>query len=149
MKCMYKSAPPGLRARDASRANAATLVALGHAYGRRGRRAEAQRILDDLRQWKSRAYVSCYLLALVHAGLGEHDEAFAWLEAAMRERDAWLIWLKTEPRFDPLRPDPRFADLLRRVGFPAVCRLFEPGTTAGTTNLPPETSQIDFVCVRD
>lgn len=107
------------RARDASRANPSTLVALGHAYGRRGQRAEAQRILDDLKQWKSRAYLSSYLVALVHAGLGQADEAFSCLNSAIEERDAWLVWLKTEPRFDSLRGDPRFEELLRRIGFPS------------------------------
>jgi TolB-like protein/Tfp pilus assembly protein PilF len=107
------------RARDASRANPSTLVALGHAYGRRGQIVEAQRILDDLNQWKSRTYISSYLVALVHAGLGTADEAFACLERAITERDAWIVWLNTEPRFDNLRGDPRFKELLRRVGFPA------------------------------
>lgn len=107
------------RARDASRANPATLVALGHVYGSSGRSAQAQRILDDLKQWKSRAYISSYLLALVYAGLGAADEAFACLSSAIEERDAWLVWLKTDPRFDKLREDSRFAELLRRVGFPS------------------------------
>lgn len=116
----YEEAVAALaRARDASRANPSTLVALGHAYARRGQRAEAQRILDDLNLWKSRAYVSSYLVALIYAGLGEDDQAFACLNRAVEERDAWLNWLKTEPRFDSLRADPRFEDLLHRVGFSA------------------------------
>jgi TolB-like protein/Flp pilus assembly protein TadD len=116
----YQEAVAALeRARDGSRANAATLVALGHAYARSGRKAEAERVLEDLRQWRARAYVSSYLVALVHAGLGDAPQALACLESAFAERDSWLVWLKTEPRFDSLRGEPRFQELIRRVGFPA------------------------------
>jgi len=116
----FKEAVASLeRARDASEANTATLAALGHAYGSQGRRREAERILEDLMQNRSRKYVSSYLIALVHAGFRKPDAAFACLEAAVAERDAWLVWLRAEPRFDGLRPDPRFAELLGRLCFPA------------------------------
>jgi hypothetical protein len=61
-------------------------------------------------------YVPPYHLAIVHAGLGEHDQAFRWLERAFEKHAVDLFTLKVEPMFDGLRPDPRFADLLRRVG---------------------------------
>ncbi len=57
-------------------------------------------------------------IALVYAGLGEKDEAFAWLEKAYEERSFQLQWLNVEPRWDSLRSDPRFADLIRRIGLP-------------------------------
>ncbi len=63
-----------------------------------------------------RRYISPYLFAVVYVGLGDKEQAFAWLEKAYQDRSFWLIWLKVEPRFDSLRDDPRFQDLLRRIG---------------------------------
>ena len=57
-------------------------------------------------------------LRAVYAGLGEKDQAFAWLEKAYEERTSRLSYLKVEPLWDPLRSDPRFADLVRRIGLP-------------------------------
>ena len=59
-----------------------------------------------------------YFLAILNVGLGQHEEAFSWLDRAYRERDGYLTWLKVDSALDPLRPDPRFQTLLRRVGFP-------------------------------
>ncbi len=66
---------------------------------------------------KSR-YVSPVVVAIACAEAGETDLAFDWLERAYRERDPVMISLKAFPPFDPLRSDPRFDDLLRRIGFP-------------------------------
>jgi len=55
-------------------------------------------------------------IALIYAGLGEKDQAFAWLEKGYEERSFQMQWLTVEPRWDSLRSDPRFADLLRRMG---------------------------------
>jgi hypothetical protein len=60
-------------------------------------------------------HVSPYHVALIHVALGETDEAFAKLEEAYQQREAWLVWVRTETTLDPLREDPRFASLLRRV----------------------------------
>jgi len=60
--------------------------------------------------------VSSYYFALGYAGLGEKDQAFTWLEKAYEERSGFLPNLKVNPIWDPLRSDPRFADLIRRVG---------------------------------
>jgi hypothetical protein len=54
---------------------------------------------------------------MIHVGLGDHDRAFALLEKAYEARSWYLTWLKVEPTLDPLRKDPRYADLMRRVGF--------------------------------
>jgi hypothetical protein len=59
--------------------------------------------------------VTPYGVALIHAGLGERQQALAWLERALDDRAHWLVWLKLDPRFDPLRADPGFAELLRRI----------------------------------
>jgi tetratricopeptide (TPR) repeat protein len=89
---------------------------LGHAYAKSAKRAEAQKLLDELKGMSEHRYVSPYAIALIYTGLGEKDQALAWLEKAYEARDGLLIWLKVEPLFDGLRSDPRFADLLRRVG---------------------------------
>jgi len=62
-----------------------------------------------------RRYISPYSIAVIYLGLGDKEQAFAWLNRAYQERDNWLNYLKVEPRLDPLRSDTRFANLLRRV----------------------------------
>jgi tetratricopeptide (TPR) repeat protein len=91
-------------------------AALGHAYAVAGKRAEAQRLLDGSKRDSQRQFVSPYGVALIYVGLGDKEQAFAWLNRAYDERDNWLNYLKVEPRLDPLRSDARFTDLLGRVG---------------------------------
>ncbi len=91
-------------------------AALGHAYAVAGRRAEALKVLKRLEEESKRREVSKAEIALIYAGLGEKERAFAWLEKAYQDRDSWLVYMKADPRFDPLRSDPRFQDLVRRVG---------------------------------
>ncbi len=91
-------------------------AALGHAYAVAGKRTEAQRVLEGLKVAAERRYISPYSIAVIYVGLGDKEQAFAWLDRAYEERDNWLIYLKVEPRLDPLRSDARFADFLRRVG---------------------------------
>jgi tetratricopeptide (TPR) repeat protein len=81
-----------------------------------GRRDEALAVLTRLNVLSSQSYVSPYDIAMVHVGLGEHDEAFTWLEKAFEHRSLWLGYLNVEPQMDPLRPDQRFQGLLRRIG---------------------------------
>jgi TolB-like protein/Tfp pilus assembly protein PilF len=107
------------RTRSSSGSNPATLAGLGHALGGTGRETGPRAILKELHAISKRCYVSPYCFALVHAGLREQDRAFEWLEKAVEDHDVWLVWLKTEPRFDNLRSDLRFQDLLGRVGLPA------------------------------
>jgi TolB-like protein/Flp pilus assembly protein TadD len=92
------------------------LAALGHVLGVSGRASDARRVLDQLEQLSRRQYVTEYGVALVHAGLGDHDAAFEWLNRAVAARAHWLVWLKLDPRWKALRDDQRFADLLGRVG---------------------------------
>jgi tetratricopeptide (TPR) repeat protein len=93
-----------------------TLAMLGYVYARAGRRSEAQRTLDSIRQLSTTRYVSPMLVALVATGLGKYDEAFDSLERAWQDRSQMMSELGVEPAFDPLRADPRFLDLLSRVG---------------------------------
>jgi serine/threonine protein kinase/Flp pilus assembly protein TadD len=104
------------KAIDFSGSSPLSLAALGHTYAVSGRRAEAERVLNQLKDSSKQTYISPYGIAAIHAGLGEKDQAFLWLEKAYEERSGWLIWLRAEPGSDPLRSDPRFQDLLRRIG---------------------------------
>jgi serine/threonine protein kinase/Tfp pilus assembly protein PilF len=92
------------------------LVSLAHAYALSGQRAEAQKILAELREQSKLRFVSPASVAAIYVALGDKDEAFIWLEKAEKERDGILARLRVDSRFDNLRSDPRFADLLRRVG---------------------------------
>ncbi len=94
------------------------LAALGHAHAASGNRAGAASLLEELTELSKHRYVAPYFLAVIEAGLGEHDRAFEFLEKAYAERSSWLVFLKVEPRLDSLRGDPRFQELLRRVGLP-------------------------------
>jgi TolB-like protein len=89
---------------------------LGNAYARAGRTADALKTVTELEQHVDRNGVGRYEIALVYAGLGNSKEAFKWLEAAYAAHDVGLLYLKVDPCLDPLRSDPRFDDLLRRVG---------------------------------
>jgi hypothetical protein len=91
---------------------------LGFAYAVSGRRDEARRVLANLQQLQQQGTVPAASLAILHGALGESSEAFVWLEKAYQERDPQLTYLKAGRRFEPLREDPRFAQLVRRVGLP-------------------------------
>jgi len=91
-------------------------AALGHAYSVSGKKREAQQILAKLIARSKSIYVSAYDVALVCAGLGDKDQAFQWLEKAYQERSHYLVHIKWEPRFENLHSDPRFQNLLRRIG---------------------------------
>jgi serine/threonine-protein kinase len=93
-------------------------TALGHAYALAGQPEKTRAILTELLSLKETQHVSPYDLAILHSVLGEKDQAFAELERAFELRAEALVWLKVDPRLDPLRLDRRFIDLLRRVGLP-------------------------------
>lgn len=91
---------------------------LGNAYARSGRVEEARAILPKLMQHIQKTGIGRYEIALVYAGLKDKDNAFTWLEKAYEARDKGLTYLKVDPCLDPLRDDPRFKDLEKRVGLP-------------------------------
>jgi TolB-like protein/tetratricopeptide (TPR) repeat protein len=94
------------------------LADLGTGYALAGRTAEAGNVLKTLQERSAQTYVSPYRLALIHAALGEKDAALKRLHQAFEERDIGMVQLKVEPRLDPVRQDPRFQDLLRRMNLP-------------------------------
>jgi DNA-binding winged helix-turn-helix (wHTH) protein/TolB-like protein/Tfp pilus assembly protein PilF len=89
---------------------------LGYTCGLAGRRDEALRYQAELSELSKRRYVSPFNHAAIHSGLGEMDDVFKWLEKCYEERDPAIRALKTDPLFDIVRKDGRFAGLLRRVG---------------------------------
>ncbi|HWW14795.1 MAG TPA: winged helix-turn-helix domain-containing protein [Candidatus Dormibacteraeota bacterium] len=95
-------------------------VSLAHAYLAVGKKAEGEKILRDLERESKSVHLSPYMIATIYAGLGQKDRAFEFLEKAYLERALDLSWfLKADPRIDSLRSDPRFQNLLRRVGLSA------------------------------
>ncbi len=76
------------------------------------------KILNELKEMSAHGYVSPYDLATLYTGLGDKDNAINHLSRAYEERAGWIITLKVEPMFDPLRSDPRFADLQRKMNYP-------------------------------
>jgi TolB-like protein/DNA-binding winged helix-turn-helix (wHTH) protein/Tfp pilus assembly protein PilF len=92
------------------------LVELGRCYARWGNAAEAERIIQKLRERSAQEFVSPFEIAEIYASLNDRDQAMHWLEKSYAQRDSRLPFLNVDARFDPVRPDPRFQDLLRRVG---------------------------------
>jgi tetratricopeptide (TPR) repeat protein len=88
---------------------------MGHTYAASGRRDEALKILIELKQMSETKYVGPYDLAILYTGLGEKDKAIEQLNKAIEVRSGWVIFLNVEPLFDPLRSDPRYKALLKRI----------------------------------
>ena len=118
-KGMYREGLPELEKYSViSGGTPLALSYLGYALARSGERSQALRVLDELRTLSKRRYVYSVSLARVYVALNEKEQAFAWLEKAYEERSAAFYQLKVDPMWDPLRSDPRFQDLLRRIGLP-------------------------------
>ncbi len=105
--------------------NSKPISLTGYILGRSGRTAEARDLLAALETASRQRYVPPYALALVHAGLGDADAAFEWLNRAYAARDVHMMFLTVDVKWDRYRTDPRFGDLLARCGFLAI------GTRAG------------------
>jgi len=89
---------------------------LAHAYGVSGKRSDALQWLNELQAMSKQHYVPSFDIAIVYMGLREYQKAFEWLEKAYAERSGWLVYLNRDPRFDEVRSDARFQELVRRVG---------------------------------
>ena len=94
------------------------LMGLAHAYALAGRREEAQKRLNELLELSKREFVSPGQIGIIYVALGEKDKAFEYLDEANKVYDLNLMRIKVERRFDPLRSDPRFNDLVKRIGLP-------------------------------
>jgi serine/threonine protein kinase/Tfp pilus assembly protein PilF len=91
---------------------------LGHAYAVSGKKGKAEEILKELKERSKQSYVPAYDFAELYIGLGDKEQAFASLEKAYADRSMVLTLLKVDPELDSLHSDPRFKDLVRRVGLP-------------------------------
>jgi pentatricopeptide repeat protein len=96
--------------------SAAVIGVLIRAYAHAGRRADALRLLAELKRRRQSGYVPSAAFINAYLGLGDDEEAFAWLERGYQERSPILQFLNVHPHFDSIRSDPRFADLVHRVG---------------------------------
>jgi tetratricopeptide (TPR) repeat protein len=102
------------RAVELSQGAPVAAACLGEAYAIAGSSDEAHRILLEL----SGRQLARYFVSRIYAALGKKSEAIEWLETAYQEHGEWMVMLKVDPRFDTLRDDPRFQDLMRRMNFP-------------------------------
>lgn len=91
------------------------VAALGYVHGLQGDAPAAVDALEELKRRETAGFVSAYDKALVNLGLGDYQQALAWLEEAYKERSYWLIYIQIDPALDPLRTNPRFAELLDQV----------------------------------
>ena len=100
-----------------------------------GKRGEAEKALATLKARSSERYVAPFDIALIYIGLGARDATFEWLEKAYEDHSTWLGWLKVDPRFDGVRDDPRYGDLLRRMKIPEYAQISDmplsPGSRLG------------------
>lgn len=119
------------RAAQFSGGNSKALSLRGYVLAKSGRPGEARDVLRMLEGVSRERYVPPYAFALVHAGLGNRDAVFEWLERAYAARDVHLIYLPVDPKWDPYRADPRFQDLIARCGF-----VEKPTHTAQSTQPP-------------
>jgi serine/threonine protein kinase/Tfp pilus assembly protein PilF len=104
------------KAVDSSGRASVTLGNLGHCYGVTGRRTESLRLAKELEERYARSEAIGFFIATVYAGLGDKDQAFAWLEKDFQQRSGQLPFIVWWPNFDSLRSDSRYADLVRRMG---------------------------------
>ena len=98
-----------------SKGSPAAIGVLIRAYAHAGRRGDALKLLAELQKRKKAGYVPAGAFVNAYLGLDETDQAFAWLDQAYKEQSNILQFLKVHPYFDPIRGDPRFVDLVRRV----------------------------------
>ncbi len=119
-KAMYQEAVAEFqKAISLSGGSPVNVAGLGHAYAVSGAKGQAQKALDQLKEQARRRFVASYEFAVLYAGLGEKQQALNWLEKAYQERDSsWLVDVKIDPRFDGLHREPRFQELVQKIGLP-------------------------------
>ena len=120
----YGEAETALKSLGPLRTWTPAMAVLGYMYGKSGRSNEARAILKEFEDLARRGrYASGYAIAVVYAGLGDTERAFALLDTAFRERSHWLVWLKRDQRWNGIRADARFQSLVRKIGLPGVVPL--------------------------
>ncbi|NOR21506.1 MAG: tetratricopeptide repeat protein [Candidatus Aminicenantes bacterium] len=115
-KFMYEEAMAEFQAEMLLEHSDADQIFCGIIKERMGKKGEVQRMLDDRIKQSEKEYVPPYYIAWLYLVLGKNDQGFKWLDKAVKERDSELFYLKTDPRLDPIRSDPRFKALLKKVG---------------------------------
>jgi tetratricopeptide (TPR) repeat protein len=116
----YKEAESALRNIGPFRTWTPAMAALGYLYAKTERADDAKAVLAEFDALaRTGRYASAYAIAVIYAGLGDRERALSALEAAYRERSHWLVWLKRDPRWNEIREQPRFRELVRRVGLPS------------------------------
>ncbi len=108
--------PPLEKALSLSNRSPAVMAILIRAYAHDGRRPDALRLLGEMKERNKNGYVPSAAFVNAYLGLGDNEQAFVWLEQAYKEQSNLLQFLKVHPYFDPIRGDPRFVDLMHRVG---------------------------------
>jgi serine/threonine-protein kinase len=117
----YKTAGPGVSQSPPA------LAGLGHLYGIQGKASEAQHVIAEIRRMAEKGFVTAYAPTLVYLGLGDKEQTLAGLKRCLEERANWMVWLLKDPRWDPMRPDGRFQEIVHKVGFPADAQARQPG----------------------
>jgi tetratricopeptide (TPR) repeat protein len=102
------------------------LAAIGYVYGITGRHNDAQKMLMRLKAVADNRYVTPYGVALVYASIGDMDKTFEYLDKALAERSNWLVWLKQDPRWALIKNDPRYQDLVSKVGLLKKSPVYTP-----------------------
>ncbi len=129
----------------------ATMMLRAYAYAltSAGRMAEARAVLNELEDISEKRYVPPCHIASIYVWLGETDKAFEWFDRAVKARDFWLLWLRVDPQFDPLRGDQRFDELLNRIQRDTIeTELFIAKAGAESAPVDPTTSDSQTVKTR-
>ena len=92
------------------------LAELGYALAQSGRKAEAVKMIDELKRRSKDMFIDPYNIGVIYIALGDKDQAFTWLQRAYEEHSVLMIFLNVEPKLDAIRSDPRFLDIERRMG---------------------------------
>jgi serine/threonine protein kinase/tetratricopeptide (TPR) repeat protein len=106
------------KALDLSEGDSSEMAAQAQGFAVSGNAAEARKILGELKERSQQTYVQPVWIAVILSALGQKDEAFQWMQKGYEDRSGWLIYLKVDPFFDNVRSDPRFTELVQRVGLP-------------------------------
>lgn len=106
------------KAKDLSGYSTRPAAQLGYALAKSGKETEARHVLDEVLKLSKERYVPPDHIALIYAGLGDRDETLRWLERGYQERDPLMVFLGVDQKWNDLRSDPRFQELMKKIGLP-------------------------------